>query len=127
LPNGINAANVGGTSINLDKNDSADDAFEALFTPLSIYTSFIYLKILREDGKTSTNGVSLTEDAKITLYLGYNVDDPDPPSTPTNFKIAKNSLPPYSTAELGTTLSWSASSNASSYKIERRIGSNGTW
>ena len=127
LPNGINAANVGGTSINLDKNDSADDAFNALFTPLSIYNSFIYLKILRGDGKTSTNGVSLTEDAKITLYLGYNVDDPDPPSTPTNFKIAKNSLPPYSTAELGTTLSWSASSNASSYKIERKIGSNGTW
>ena len=127
LPNGINAANVDGTSINLDKNDSTDDAFEALFTPLSIHTSFIYLRILREDGKTSTNGVSLTEDAKITLYLGYNVDDPDPPSTPTNFKIAKNSLPPYSTAELGTTLSWSASSNTSLYKIERRIGSNGTW
>ena len=116
LTSGINNASVNGTTINFDPDDDPDDAFDALFMEPSI----IYLQFCREDGSTKTNGLTLKDDSEIILYLGYNVDDPDPPPVPTNFKISNSSVRPGGSA----TLSWGGS--ADHFEIYRKLNS-GSW
>ena len=116
LKNGINNASINGTTINFDPTDSPDDAFNALF----IQPNTIYLQICRDDESTKTNSLSLKNNSEIILYLGYNVDDPDPPPIPTNFKISSSSVRPEGSA----TLSWNGS--ADYFEIYRKLNS-GSW
>lgn len=116
LTSGINNASINGTTINFDPDDDPDDAFDVLF----IEPDTIYLQFCREDGSTKTNGLNLKDDSEIILYLGYNVDDPDPPPVPTNFKISSSSVRPEGSA----TLSWSGS--ADHFEIYRKLNS-GSW
>ena len=72
LPNGVNNISLGGTSINFDEEDSADDAFEALFAPTP---SYLTLKVKRVDGSTSTKALTLKDTSELHIYMGYNVSE----------------------------------------------------